>query len=672
MPGTSSINGLVSGLRTDEIVSKMMELAKRPQMKLQADKTDAQLRLSTWQNLNVRLMAVKSKLDSLAVPGAFENCQANSSDMNVLQATAGVGASPGSYYLKVISRAQGHQIAAGSSGEAFTSSAAAIGTGEIRFNFANDSTKDFTVSVDSANTTLMGLRDSINKANADVRASIINTGSASDPAYQLLLTSVDTGDVSQFIVDADPSITVNFSNIVQKGTDAEIQFGGGGEGSQPITVRKSTNTITDLISGVTLNIINHSPDKTIKLDVVRGTGVIKNSIEEFVAQYNDLTDAISEQFNFDPTTKITQPLMGSWDLQHVQMTLASLTGGVVSGVDKQFSALAGVGITLDMSGHLQIDDAVLNKVLANNLSDVSRLFASNMSSDSTHISMLSSTGATQPSSANGWEVNITQAARQAQVTAASAFTQNLSADEVLTIYTSPTNTTSISLNQGWSLDRGVSEINKYTAQTGATAIATRADGSVSSTAEENIYLSVRSVRYGGDADVSVYSSLAIDSGNTAGFGDAVVSSLEPGGGTALRALDVAGTINGELCTGKGQILTAAPGDPMSKIQGLSLLVTSSAEFSSKIYFTKGLATSLRDTLLDMTSSTGAINKAQNALTAEMSDIDKNIAAFAERLQAQEDKLYTQFSAMEAQLAKLQRQGDYLTQQITAMTNTSNK
>ena len=93
---------------------------------------------------------------------------------------------------------------------------------------------------------------------------------------------------------------------------------------------------------------------------------------------------------------------------------------------------------------------------------------------------------------------------------------------------------------------------------------------------------------------------------------------------------------------------------------------------SKIYFTKGLATSLRDTLLDMTSSTGAINKAQNALTAEMSDIDKNIAAFAERLQAQEDKLYTQFSAMEAQLAKLQRQGDYLTQQITAMTNTSNK
>ena len=670
MAGTSSINGLVSGLRTDEIVSKMMELAKRPQLKLQADKADAQLRLSTWQNLNVRMMAVKSKLDSLAVPGAFENCQANSSDMSVLQATAGIGASPGSYYLKVMSRAQGHQIAASSSSQGFTSSSAAIGTGEIRFNFAADHTKDFTVTVDPTDNTLMGLRDSINKVNGAIRASIINTGSASSPSYQLLLTSVDSGDVSQFTVDADEGIAIDFSGIVQQGTDAQIQFGGGGEGSEPIIVRKSTNTITDLISGVTLNIMNQSPDKTIKLDVVRGTSVIKNSIEEFVAQYNDLTDAISEQFNFDPTAKITQPLMGSWDLQHVQMTLASVTGGVVSGVARQFSTLSSVGITLDTSGHLQIDDAVLTKALANNLSAVSRLFASNMHSDSSHISMLSCSATTQPSSSAGWEVNITRAARQAQVTAASAFAHNLSTDEVLTVYTSSANSTSISLKQGWSLDKVISEINKYTARTGASAIATTADGTVSTNAEENVYLSLRTVRYGGDADVSVYSSLAIENENTAGFGNIVVSSLSPGSGTGLRALDVEGAINGELCTGKGQILTAAPSDAKSSIHGLTLLVTSSSQLSSKIYFTKGIATSLRDDLLDMTSSTGAVTKAQDALTDAMTDIDKNIADFADRLRAQEDKLYAQFNAMEAQLAKLQRQGEYLMQQITAMNNTS--
>ncbi len=673
MPGTSSINGLVSGLRTDEIVAKMMELAKRPQTKLQADKTDAQLRLSTWQNLNVRIMAVKSKLDSIAVSGAFDNCQANSSDLGVLQASAGIGASPGTYFLKVINRAQGHQLAGVTSSEGmFTSPAATIGAGQVKFNFASDPSKDFTVDIDTANNTLTGLKDAINRANGGVQASIINAGSTSSPSYQLILTSKETGEVSQFTVDADPTIAMDFSGIVQRGTDAEIQFGGGGDGSSPIIIKKNTNTITDLIPGVTLNIINHAPDKTIKLDVVRGTGVIKSSIEDFVAQYNDLSDAISAQFKFDPASKVTQPLMGSWDLQHVQMALGSALGGVVSGVSKEFSALATVGITLDMSGHLQIDDAALSKALENNLQDVSRLFASSMRSNSTHISMLSSSSATQPSSTDGWEVNITQAARQAQVTATAAFSDTLGADETLTIYTNAAKTTSITLKEGWSLDRVLSEINKYSDKTGATAIATRADGSVSSNAAENVYLSVRSIRYGGDADVFVYSSQAANEPAVTGFGDVTVSSTEPGNGTGLKALDVEGTINGERCTGKGQILTADPEDSKSSIQGLTLLITSESAINSKVYFTKGIATSLRDTLIDMTSSNGTISKAQAALTDTMSDIDKDMVKISERLQAQEDKLYSQFSAMEAQLAKLQQQSQYLAQQITAMFNSNGK
>ncbi|MGI6296773.1 MAG: flagellar filament capping protein FliD [Armatimonadota bacterium] len=673
MPGTSSINGLVSGLRTDEIIAKMMELAKRPQTKLQAEKTDAQLRLSTWQNLNVRIMAVKSKLDSIAVSGAFDNCQANSSDLSVLQASAGVGASPGTYFLKVINRAQGHQLAGVTSGEgAFSSPAATIGTGQVRINFENDPSKDFTVDIDTANNSLTGLKEAINRANGGVQASIINAGSASSPSYQLILTSKETGEISQFTVDADPTIAVDFSSIVQRGTDAEIQFGGGGDGSSPIIIKKNTNTINDLIPGVTLNIINQAPDKTIKLDVVRGTGVIKSSIEDFVAQYNDLSDAIGQQFKFDPAEKVTQPLMGSWDLQHVQMTLGSALGAVVSGVSKEFSALATVGITLDMSGHLQIDDAALSKALENNLQDVSRLFASSMRSDSAHISMLSSSSATQPSSADGWEVNITQAARQAQVTAAEAFSDALDADETLTLYTNAAKTTSITLKEGWSLERAISEINKFSDKTGATAVATRADGSISTNAAENVYLSVRSIRYGGDADVFVYSSRAVDEPATTGFGNALVSSTEPGNGSGLKSLDVEGTVNGERCTGKGQILTADPEDAKSNIQGLTLLITSESAVSSKVYFTKGIATSLRDSLVEMTSSNGTISKAQAALTETMSDIDKDMAKITERLQAQEDKLYSQFSSMETQLAKLQRQGEYLAQQITAMFNSNGK
>ena len=119
-------------------------------------------------------------------------------------------------------------------------------------------------------------------------------------------------------------------------------------------------------------------------------------------------------------------------------------------------------------------------------------------------------------------------------------------------------------------------------------------------------------------------------------------------------------------------MTAEPHNPKSSIKGLTLLITRSSAIVSKVYFTKGIATSLRDSLVDMTSSNGTVTKAQDALTETMSDIDKNIADIAERLRIQEDKLYTQFNAMEAQLARLQQQGQYLTQQIAAMNNTYSK
>lgn len=678
MPGTSSVSGLISGLQTSDIISKMMEIAKRPQTKMKSDKADAQLRLATWQDLNMRILAVKGKADSIAVSGAFQNCQANSGDMSVLQATAGTGATPGTYYLKVNKRAQGHQLAALSSGApatAFTSTAANIGTGDVRFSFTNDHNKDFTVAIDSANNTLMGLRDAINRADKGVQASIINSGSASSPAYQLLLTSQDTGDVSQFTVNADPTITMDFSSIVQNGTDAEIQFGGGGDGSTPITVKKNSNTITDLIPGVTLNIVNPDPTKTIKLDVTRGTSVIKSSIQDFVAQYNDLSDAISAQFVYDAANDVSQPLMGNWDLQSVQMSLSSIIGGRVSGVDTHFNALAAIGITQDTEGHLQIDDAAISKALDGNLEDVSKLFASNLKSDSTYVSILSSSPATQTSPAAGWDINITQAARQAQVTAANAFTVNADTDETLTLYTSSASTKNITLSKGWSLDRVVSEVNKYSKDTGATAVATKADGTVSTNSAENTFLTLRSVRYGSDSQVHAYSNLSNQTGNSTGLGNKLVSTTddmtgESGTGTGLRGLDVAGTINGEHCTGKGQTLATDSTDPRSAVKGLSLLITSTSTLASKVYFTKGIATSLRDTLINLTSITGAVTKAQDSCNTEMADIDKSIATLSERLQAQEDKIYAQFDAMEAQLARLQQQGSYLTQQFAAMNKSS--
>lgn len=674
MSGTSSIGGIVSGLDTDTIITKLIELASQPKELVEAEKTETETQLAAWQSLNTSVLALKTTVDSLAVRDAFNTCDANSSDKTVIQATASTDAVPGTYYLTVNSRAQSHQISALSgSGSTFTSKADTVGTGEITFAFADDPTKDFTISLDSTNNTLTGLCNAINSADQSVQASIINSGTTSNPQYQLLLSSKTTGEASSFTVSADETIDMDFSTVIQQGTDAEIQIGNGGDGTSTITVKKDTNTITDLIEGVTLNVINPDATNTIEISIERDTSGIQTSIQSFVDQYNSLVEYISSQYEYDADTKTSGILMGDWNLQSVQMTLSSIIGGTVGGVDKKFSALATIGITQDTDGYLQINNTTLTKALSNNLDDVRKLFATDMTSDSTCVTYLSSSSSTGASPSTGWDVNITQAARQAQVTAGTALTGTLESDETLYIYTTASkadNAQEIKLNSGWNLSQVISEINTYSDKTGVTAIATKADGTVSSVDSENTYLTLKSVRYGSATDVHAYSNVSNSNSNSSGIGKKLVSSSDASGETGsavgLVGLDVQGTINGEACKGSGQMLTANPANSNSAINGLCLQITSTAAMSTKIYLTKGVSTMLRDTLVSMTSLNGVISSAQNTLKDKIADLKDDIADLADALTAQEEKLYTQFDAMEAALSELQSQGDYLTQQIKAL------
>ena len=665
MPGSMSVSGLVSGLQVDNIISGIMQVARRPQNQMLAEQAVAQQRLITWQALNTRILALKMDSDSVAVVGAFGTCLATSSDPDIVTATASASASAGTYYLKVTSRAQAHQL----SSQSYTSVDENIGTGNVEINFTNDSSKDFEVTIDSANNTLTGLRDAINRADESAQAVIINSGTSENPAYKLLVTSTETGENFEFTVDTSGlsgGTTPTITQIVQQADDAEIIFG---EGAGAITVTKSTNTITDLIPGVTLNIGVPDGTTTVKIDVTKNTAGIKSSIESVVREYNDLMDAIEAELDYDAETGLSGSLLGSWDLQSVQMNLVSAATNPVTGLAPQFGALSSIGITLSTAGHLVIDDSALTEALSGNLGEVTKLFAADMESDSTYISYVASSRETQPSGTDGWDVVITQAARRAQVTAAVALANPLGNDETLTIYTDVENIVEVDLTSGMTLSEIVTEINKYSSDTGVSALATGSDG----TGTGN-YLTLRTVRYGSSADLKAYSSLSNGGANTTGLGNVLVSAADPDGetgtGVGLVGLDVEGTIDGEDCTGSGQILAADPANENSDVEGLTLMVTSSGTLTSKVYFTKGAGARIRDAVLDMTSSTGIITAAEDSLNTRIDALGDDIADMETRLLAQQERLYKQFNTMEVQLAKLQQQGSFLIAQFAAMSNTA--
>ena len=130
MPGTSSISGVISGLSTDDIISKLIELERAPITRMQSKKTKLNARLTAWQEANTRILALKSKMDSLASSFTFDARKLTSSDEAILKGTASIGADVGTYYLKVNSLARAHQLRTDGDGFADTTSTP-VGTGTL-------------------------------------------------------------------------------------------------------------------------------------------------------------------------------------------------------------------------------------------------------------------------------------------------------------------------------------------------------------------------------------------------------------------------------------------------------------------------------------------------------------------------------------------------------------
>ena len=126
----------------------------------------------------------------------------------------------------------------------------------------NGTTQSLTV--ESA--TLSSIASAINDADLGVSAEIINTGIGSD-SYRLQLVG-DAGSDGAFTISSDFD-GLSFNNI-QTASDAELKVNG-------VDFVRSTNQISDIIQGVTLNLVN-TTDGTETISVIRDTSLAKENI----------------------------------------------------------------------------------------------------------------------------------------------------------------------------------------------------------------------------------------------------------------------------------------------------------------------------------------------------------------------------------------------------------
>ncbi len=362
-------SGIGSGLDIDSLVTQLVRAeGAAPSFRLNKREATLQADLSAIGQLKSALSDFRSVLSSVEDTTSLLPRSASSSDSNLFTATADDTATKGTYSIEVLSLAQSEKLRSGSFTDADTE---VIGTGTLDISLGANT---FQIALDASNNTLEGIRDAINAAtdNPGITASIVNV----DGGPQLVLNSDSIGAANTITVAAvDDDALDGFDltrldsanlTLTQAAQDASFNLDG-----QLVT--RGSNSISDVLAGVTINLEKEAVGTTETLTVELNDGAVEAKVKRFVAAYNELTDVLKELGKFDPETKVAGALQGDPALRGVQNSLRHIISDSVDGLD--FGTLAEIGITTNESGHLTVDNTRLNEVMTTDFTAISNLFA---------------------------------------------------------------------------------------------------------------------------------------------------------------------------------------------------------------------------------------------------------------------------------------------------------
>ena len=361
-----TVSGIGSGIDIDSLVSQLVAAEGQPaSVRLARREATFQADLSAVGTLRSALSNLQGMVQGLQSSSDFLARSATSSDEERFTATAESNAAPGVYDIEITQLAQAARVRSTD----FASETVVIGTGSLDISLGTDT---FSLTIDSSNQTLEGIRDAINNAenNPGITASLINV----DSGTQLVLSSDTIGAVNTISVAAiDDALdgfdlarlaTANLTTL-QPAQDAIILVD-----QQQVT--RDSNDFSDVIAGVSFSFVKAEMGETATLTVGLNKGSITDGVTDFVASYNSAVQIISQLGAFDAEAGVGGQLQGDAGLRAIENDLRRAISDPVGGID--IGTLAEIGITTDSTGKLVIDNSELDEVINNDFTAVSQLF----------------------------------------------------------------------------------------------------------------------------------------------------------------------------------------------------------------------------------------------------------------------------------------------------------
>ncbi|WET39838.1 flagellar filament capping protein FliD [Citrobacter enshiensis] len=322
----------------------------------QAQMADVDAQITAWGEIETAITSVQTAAKALYA----DNDGFNTTKASVLPensgatVSTGAGAIPGHHelYVEQVAKAQQESLNFGTSGN--------VPAGTLTIDGTDADGNPLSLVIDTGTLTpptVESLSNAINAQGDDlgISASVLKDDTGN---YNLVVTSDDTGVENGFTITfSDPSVT---QKTLSQAQNAIVWYGGQNTG---IRYESQSNTISDMIPGVTINVTQPGQ---LTIDVIPDTEAITTDVQAFVDSYNAMLDVF--------TTHVNTPegaLYANGSARGIQNSLKQ----TFYTVSPDGMMMANYGITSDpYTGKLTLDTEELQTALTENPEDVAALF----------------------------------------------------------------------------------------------------------------------------------------------------------------------------------------------------------------------------------------------------------------------------------------------------------
>ena len=406
--------GIGSGLNNSEIISALVDAETVVEKeKINEDKVNYENKISAFGILKSELKTFQLATQSLQDSSPSTHTGASSSTTTATFTNTGTTDNDDINASLVVSQlATAHSLVSG----AVSSTGSLVGAGTLTIDFGTYSTSSSTNDTFSANssktsfnitttstTTLSQLRDAINNGVSDsdndgqndLTASIMYNGS-----NYVLVLKANQGAENAIRVTASDGSSSALSNAFEYNTtdktltqsvaasDASFTIDG-------ISMTRSDNTITDLYSGYTLQLLATNSSVT-NIFATENTSTIEGYMQDFVDSYNNLILNINALNTPGSSLETSGTLVSDSTVTRILRTLRAYSSTSITGYEGGPYTMSLLGVATQRDGTLTFNKNTFKNTVAANTNILNAFFRDTLATDNSSVEISGLSANTKP------------------------------------------------------------------------------------------------------------------------------------------------------------------------------------------------------------------------------------------------------------------------------------